>query len=615
MAAKTCQEALDGDKQNLTGITGNTIPATPEPTSDSELSINDKVNEFFDIFNDASAAIQKSATSLYMYDCSDHLYDWITDLCPWLKYGLGAVDTARNFLNSITSGVKLSEFTSTNSVMKAICNAIATFYGTLVGWLEICTKAAFVLFEKIDSARKKLEKAMKRLTNATLACVLDVYDAIDRYLSQTIELSLALDWNDLIHFMMTCPCVCRFIAYIMGCDEDQYGNSISDDPIAVVNCIREKYPYLDGATLAAGLSKIMDKYIRQYIVLFFDFIKFGIDFIFSMIIAPFRNLIKAYADFLRKKWNVNAMISGAMSAHLDCLFVYTTEYDGDDQYYGMSIIDMINTLKQMIPCLEYGCPGLSDKIRNKVKKLNEDFRLTDDFWNRAFEADLYMCCISADYERGYTFTELREMFDSLWDRLTSKTQKAKCVVDEHREETSNAALADTINQVRQEHGGSAGFSDPYREAADFATGPDLENNVINGTEYVSSNDEELLLKVAASIVQGNITDDYFNEKWYQFLRFKSKKKFSDKGMNKMSELALDLTSNYKSGSSTNKYALPGKKGRHPLEIDTEERPPNYKVDPDYDSQKVGAILSMSWDSTREGESLADYYARNYATVG
>ena len=68
MAAKTCREVLDGDKQNLTGVTGNVVPVNPGPTSDSKLSINDRVNEFFDIFNDTSKAIKKSATELYMYD-------------------------------------------------------------------------------------------------------------------------------------------------------------------------------------------------------------------------------------------------------------------------------------------------------------------------------------------------------------------------------------------------------------------------------------------------------------------------------------------------------------------------------------------------------------------
>ena len=613
MAAKTCQEVLDGDKKNLTGVSGKVIPSNPAPTSDSKLSLNDRVNEFFDVFNSASGAIQKSATELYAYDCSDHLYDWITDLCPWLKTGLNAVDTAKKFLNSISSGVKLKDFMATNTVNKAICNAIAAFYGTLVGWLEICSKAAFVLFEKIDAARKKLEKAMKRITNATLACLLDVYDSIDKYLQNTIELSIAIDWNGLIKFMGTCPCVSRFIAFITGCDKDSDGNSISDNPTEIVNCLRTKFSFLDGATLATGLSRLMEKYIRRYLVLFFDFIKLGIDFIFSMIIAPFRWLIKKYADFLRKKWDVTAMITGCKDAHLDCLFVYTTEYDGDRKYYGMSILDMMTTLKRMVPCLEYGCSGLGDKIRNKVKKLNEDFRLTDDFWNRAFEADLYMCCIDADAERAYTFTQLRDMWDSLWDRLVSKTQKASVVVEENRSTVTRGSLSATIEESRREATGDAerAYDDPYREAATFSTGVDLENNIINGNEYVSKTDEDILIKVAGSIVQGlKGGDDYYNEKWYQYLRFKAVKEYTDDGMKKLQDYADDLTESYKRTVVRSAY-LPGPKKRLPLEIDSEERQPNYRPDNDYNRQRVEALLAVSWDQPPKTESLADYYARMY----
>ena len=614
MAAKTCQEVLDGNKQNLTGVTGNTVPVFQEATSDSKLNIGDDTSEFMDIFNNAAAAIQKSATELYAYDCSDNLYEWITDLCPWMKTGLNAIDSVKKIMNSITSGVKLKEFTSTNTVMKGICNTIASFYGTLIGWLEICTKAAFALFDKIDAARKKLEKAMKRITNATLACLLDIYDAIDKYLQNTIELSLAIDWNGIIKFMTKCPCVSRFIAYITGCDKDSDGNNISDDPVAVVSCLKKKFSFLDGATLATGLSKLMEKYIRRYLVLFFDFIKFGIDFIFSMIIAPFRWLIKKYADLLRKKWDVDLMISGAKSAHLDCLFVYTTEYSGKRKYYGMSIIDMITTLKRMVPCLEYGCPGLSDKIRNKVKKLNEDLRLTDEYWNRAFEADLYMCCMAADAQTAYTFDELRDMWDSLWDRLVSKTQKASAVVEENRETATMASIADMINQVRKDTGAvesDTNFADPYLESATLATGPDTENNILNGSEKVTKSEEDLLISVAGSIAQGVKGDAYFNEKWYQFLRFKAMKWFSDGGMDRLQEYSDEITESYKRALGES-ARLPGPRGRLPVEIDETEIQPNYHVDSDYDGQRVEAILMMRWDAQGANENLSDYYAREFA---
>jgi hypothetical protein len=48
MSAKTCQEVLDGDKQNLTGVSGNIIPVNQATTSDSGMSINERVDEVLD---------------------------------------------------------------------------------------------------------------------------------------------------------------------------------------------------------------------------------------------------------------------------------------------------------------------------------------------------------------------------------------------------------------------------------------------------------------------------------------------------------------------------------------------------------------------------------------
>jgi hypothetical protein len=252
-----------------------------------------------------------------------------------------------------------------------------------------------------------------------------------------------------------------------------------------------------------------------------------------------------------------------------------------------------------------------------VKKLNEDLRLTDEFWNRAFEADLYMCCIDADAERAYTFDQLREMWDSLWDRLISKTQKAAVIVAETRGSVSIGELGAAIAEARRESGVQpadpySSYDDPYKQAAAFATGLDLENNIMNGNEYVSARDEGLLIKVAGSIVQGMKTgDDYYNEKWYQYLRFKAVKSFSDGGMDRLQEYSDELTESYKRAPVLSAY-LPGPRYRLPLDIDTDERPPNYRPDHDYDERRVEAILGTTWDPAGQGESLSDYYARMYA---
>jgi hypothetical protein len=173
-------------------------------------------------------------------------------------------------------------------------------------------------------------------------------------------------------------------------------------------------------------------------------------------------------------------------------------------------------------------------------------------------------------------------------------------------------LAVTIEESRREGGATVDSVDPYRDAATFATGVDIENNIINGYEKVSKRDEDILIKVAGSIVQGMKSgDDYYNEKWYQYLRFKAVKAYSDDGMRKLIEYSDELTESYKR-TTVQDARLPGPKKRLPLDLDTTERPPNYAPENDYNNQRVGAILAMTWDTQGKTESLSDYYARMYA---
>ena len=611
MSAKTCKEVVDGETYAKAQLNANA-----EPTRDSAITIvNEKYTDFLNVFNDASAAIQQSATSLYNYDCSEHLYDWVVETCPWLKTGMGAIDNIVNALNSVTSGVGLSSLLSTSEVSQAICNGIAGIYGAIDGWLEILTKAAFVMFDKIDDARKKLERAMKRLSNATLDCILDVCDAIEDYLNRSVTLSLAFDWNGIIKFMKTCPCVSRFIAWMFNCDRDADGNSISDRPDEIIRCIRTKYPFLDATQITAGISALMDKYIRSYIVLMFDFIKLGITFIFEMVISPFRWLIKKYAEMLQMKLDAGFIIRPAKSVHLDCFLVYTKEYKDGEEFYGMSILDMLATYRQMIPCLEYACPGLSEKIKNKVKQHNKELRLDDSFWNRQFEADIYSCCIAAENSSGYTMKEFRDMWDSLWDKLISMTQKANNSVVQVKAESSLGSFESELATISATFGRDDSEVSPYESAADSAYGTDYENGIVNGTRYISSSNERKLLSVAASVSAGIKDDDYFTEKWYQFLRFKAPFHFSKGGMTELGNMGDEIS--FPANPDFSKHpttTFSPSTVRKAEEVSSVEREPNYVVESDYDSAQVNKIESMRWTSQRSNESLTDYYARMYATV-
>ena len=417
MAVKTCEEVIDG--ASYAGEGGKQV------TRSSECGGSE--GDFLDTVIKAAGYIDAKATDLYQYDCSDHLLEWLYKVCPQLKTVGNGIDNVVNKLGSISSGIGISDVVQSNSITQSICNVVLTLFGNVTAWLEVLTKAAFALFSKIDAARERMQAALESLNGAVMNCILDVYNMLEKYLTGMLNVALGFDWDALEAFLTACPCICRFLAFVTCCDTDEDGNSISDEPDKVLRCIREKFWFLDGANLTVGLSTIMNDYIRQYLLLLFDAINLGIESIFNLFIKPFRMLIKGYADFLRKQWDVSFLIEPLKVSHLDCLLVYNKKVENGKTVYTMSILNMIDSMKQWIGCLEYPCLALSERIKNKVKKFNEDFRLTGDYWNKEFEADIYVCCMRADasYEQDISIEELGSLWGDLLDRLRAINSRAK----------------------------------------------------------------------------------------------------------------------------------------------------------------------------------------------
>lgn len=629
MSIKTCEEVINGanyaggEGSNGKQVTRDTDSGNPLTESNEE----DK-GDFLDSVIKAAGKLDAAADSLYQYDCSEHLLEWMYSVCPALKTVGSKIDSVVSTLNSISTGVKVGDLVQNNGVTQKICDVVATLFGTVNSWLELVSKAAFALFDKIDTARERMQSALKALTDAVLQCILDVYDMIENFLTSTLKLSLEFDWDSLEAFLRSCPCICRFIAFVTGCDEDADGNNISDQPDRVIFCIRDKFWFIDGLNLATGLSAIMDDYIKQYLVLMFDAISLAIDSLFTLFIYPFRWLIKQYAQFLRKKWDVTFMISPLRVSHLDCLLIYDKEVDDGKTVYRMSIIDMMESMKMWVNCLEYPCAALSERIKNKVKKFNEDMRLNGEFWNRAFEADIYLCCMRADsaYDAGfkeggdgYTLDELASMWDDLYDRLRTCNSRAKNKVSFAKVTyglDGTGGIAWNVNLFRNgQEGKSLSEDDPVRDAAQFTVSPDRENDINVGTAPLTTQEDESIKAVGLSIADGCNEDGYFIEKWYQFLRFAGFFKISNntvKALRDVRDKASELDANFNGGNDTN---FPKPTGRPPVEMDEEERLANYSVDSDYVPDRVLRIQNIKWTSQRTGESLTDYYARMYATAG
>jgi hypothetical protein len=287
----------------------------------------------------------------------------------------------------------------------------------------------------------------------------------------------------------------------------------------------------------------------------------------------------------------------------------------------MSIIDMMESMKMWVNCLEYPCPALSERIKNKVKKFNADMRLNGEFWNRAFEADIYLCCMRADaaYNSGYSLDELASMWVDLFDRLRTCNSRAKNKVSFAKVTyglDGTGGIAWNVNLFRNgQEGKSITESNPVRDAAEFTVSPDRENDINVGKVPLTTQEDESIKAIGLSIADGCEEDSYFTEKWYQYLRFAGFFKISNntvKALRDVRNKASEMSANFNGGNDTN---FPKPTGRPPVKIDEEERLANYYVESDYYPDRILRIQNIKWTSQRTGESLTDYYARMYATAG
>lgn len=614
MAARTCEEVLRGLNFADDGKPGKKVTRTSEQPDDGD---------FLDAIIAGAGTIRSTAMNLYEYDCSEHLLEWMYSVCPALKMVGAKIENAAKMVGSVTSGVKVSELIQNNSVSQQFCNLVVTAFGTVNAFLEVVLKAAFALFDKIDTAREKLQSALKMITDAIQECILDVYDMIEKFLGGLLTVSLNWNWDALEGLLIDCPCLCRFISFVTGCDEDDEGNSISDQPDRVIRCIRDKFWYLDGINLAHGLSAIMETYIKQYIILFFDMIKLAIDSIFTLIIMPFRWLIKQYADLLRKKIDVTVIIDPLKTAHLDCLMLYTKGEKKGERIYQMSVLDMIDTMKMWVNCLEHVCPALTERIKNKVKQYNEEFRITGDYWNRAFEADIYLCCMRADaaYESGFSLEELGNMWNDLFDRLRaandrvkSKVYKAKWTYGLYPSSTGGIEYYAADMRGAPAPGSVGEAVQSAVEAVEFSGSVDNENNLRPGIYPLSEREDRELRSIGTSLADGMREDAYFGEKWSQFIRFIGFYAFSDetlRTLNESREKGTRTPNTSPDGSGTQLHVI---SVREPVEDDDESSSVNYWVDSDYRESRVESIERIVWTGQRSGESLSDYYARMYASA-
>uniref|UniRef100_UPI003865C390 hypothetical protein n=1 Tax=Fibrobacter sp. TaxID=35828 RepID=UPI003865C390 len=363
----------------------------------------------------------------------------------------------------------------------------------------------------------------------------------------------------------------------------------------------------------------------------FNYIESWIVYVFNLLIKPFRWLMKKYVSMLRAKMNVTAFIEGL--GPFECLFVYSKEYDNGKEFLGMSVIDMINTYRGWIKCLEVACPALSEKIKNKTKQLYKDLRLDDKYWRRAMEADIYTCCIAVDLD-GMTPREsvLRQLYnESPWDLLMSWFRKSKNKDDNtspDEEEAEEYELSRPISMKDMMPTDDNQEPSSFSDAVNFAYSPETENSVNVGTKKITERDENILMSISDSMVAGSKKDSYYVEKMYQLVRFGNKYAVSKNYVSHMNDNigeierpGSDFSSNTTSARSADYVGRQPDFVKNPTGLPTVDNPdlpesvkPTYEIPDDFDKTRTEKIAGYKFTVRYPNEPLATYYRRMYAAA-
>src|SRR5574343_2051525 len=324
----------------------------------------------------------------------------------------------------------------------------------------------------------------------------------------------------------------------------------------------------------------------------------------ELLMTPFRELIRLYSKFLTNKINMTIVIRAIEPA--DCLLIYTKEYDtSGSSFLGMSIIDMINTLKSWANCFEFACSLFVDDVSNKIKELNENLRLDDRYWRDVLSIDLYQSAIGAKVQSNQPRPAMiREIF-------TKNQGKGKDVF---------TGIIDSFKQVgsltidvgwNEKQLGDAAQAIIFKDGLDNK-GESAKTNNNTQAEPLPSTIEDYIMNI-----ERNLSSDpnpYFVERFYELLTWVSSYKKSSNHidniknlMNKEQIPSDDFNITVKSSAFDSNKDRAGFKADEIESIP--EVLPSYELDDDYSATDINKIQSYSKPVRNKNETLQSYYAR------
>lgn len=564
-------------------ITDVISPRQETSATQSDSSI---VSSFTEAVEKAANSINNVSSKLEATNCTKVVFDWCRDTMGIDAYAAVGMMSNLNF-----SFMQYNHFNFPVSIdgaltlSKSLCQTIGTWIAWIQATIDIATKAAFVLFAKIDAARLKLEEALLRFNDAVFKCITDLLSDIKMSASLAVgvgaSVSLDFKWEELLQIMIDCPCFCRAIACVTNCNKDADGNDISRNPEMVIECLQNKFPLSlgIGVGIGGGIAGSLNDLLYDFLMKLYQSIKAAIEMTFEMLMKPLRALIKAYADLLTQKFDVSGFIK--MVGNFECFFIYTLEYKNNREFYGMSVIDMINTFKSWTVCFSHLCPSLMKDIEGKIKEINENLRLNDVFWQGAFEADLYDLCIAAKLGyKSFSDYEFREIY-----RDNPKTQFDSLL---------SQLEASAITRVCKNHKKASAANTPtskVEEAVMFRTAPDRENEVNVGEKPISKSEQKKCISISHNLVDKTVSP-YFTEKYYQLLRMLADYEINDETVDELTKI-LDNCSKKVYPVNMSKPFTPfpsNQSARAAIEVYPADIEVTYELVDDYDEEAIAKIL-------------------------
>lgn len=624
-ASASVAAVKSSDGSSAVSTASSTSGKTESATAKAETKKTGKnLYEYLDSFAQSvenSAAIKsmnKATDAINAVDCGDVVFKFMEDNVPMFKQAVSFLNKGVNFMNGLSTGVSLSTGMAGSDFVQKICDMLAKIWGTVDGYIEVVVKGAFVIFKRIDAMLERVENTLINLSEAVKNCILDVLRDLAGFLKRAAIIGISIDWSSLIELMQDCPCVARVIAALTGCQEDDFGNDIRNNPAAIVKCIEDKFPFLTPVNLTNAVDKMYRNYLKKYVDMAFGYLESWIVYVYNKLIKPLRCLIKKYAEMLRYKIDVTGFIKSL--GNFACFLIYTEEYKKGKKYYGMSVIDMINSFRQWINCFKHACPNFSEKVKSRSREIYKDLRLDDKYWRSAYAIDIYMMCINADLEGlSPRNSALRAMYpESPIDLIMSwikKSEKDREVADEEAAFQSTAALEDEIEKYKAEHNGELppNAPDPVSTIVALDGNTDTENEVNSGDEPMDVNAENAVIAMMENMHAAG--EPYYVEKFYQLIRLMNVYATSPKFLDKANELLATMETVDTSYRDTGDY-MPITGGRKDLEIDETEIVASYTVEDDYDAARVARLSSPSafaGYSVKAGSRSA-FYARRYSSV-